>query len=110
MNIKKLGQVFTPYFVVDKMLSLRKNFGRCMEPSCGDGAIASRIPNIFAIEFDSSVCPDYAHNMDFFDYSIYNKYESIIGNPPYQLDDGGNGASASPIYNLFISRQQNFRR
>ena len=52
MNIKKLGQVFTPYFVVDKMLSLRKNFGRCMEPSCGDGAIASRIPNIFAIEFD----------------------------------------------------------
>ena len=60
-----------------------ENISEAIEPSCGDGAIASRIPNIFAIEFDSSVCPDYAHNMDFFDYSIYNKYESIIGNPPY---------------------------
>ena len=105
MNIKKLGQVFTPYFVVDKMLSLRKNFERCMEPSCGDGAIASRIPNIFAIEFDSSVCPDYAHNMDFFDYSIYNKYESIIGNPPYVKYNNIDESTKSKLdYTIFDNR------
>lgn len=83
LNVAQLGQVFTPALIVEQMLDLRRNKGRVMEPSAGAGAFSSRIKGAVAVELDASVAPRGAWVGDFFEYPLSEKFDTIIGNPPY---------------------------
>lgn len=84
-DVARLGQVFTPAPTVAFMLSLRRNRGRVLEPSCGDGAFFHALPadERVGIEFDPRHCPAAALNLDFFRFPESERFDTIIGNPPY---------------------------
>ena len=83
LNVHALGQVFTPAAIVERMLALRQRRGRSLDPSAGDGAFSGRINGCEAIEIDPTVAPAGARVMDFFALPLTEKFDTIIGNPPY---------------------------
>jgi len=86
-DIAHLGQVFTPPGIVEHMLGLIRNTGRVLDPACGDGAFSERLAaqqrQVVAIEFDARFCPAAALKRDFFAYPETEKFDTVIGNPPY---------------------------
>ena len=82
---RHLGQFFSPKMLVDKCISLIQNKGRILEPSCGKLAFKECLnENAVFIELDAKLIKDNrVLNMDFFDYPISEKFDTIIGNPPY---------------------------
>lgn len=86
LDVSNLGQVFTPCFVVSDMIKLIKNQGSILEPSAGDGAFSLKLNSkqITSIEYDEKFATKHNFiNSDFFSYSLDNKFDTIIGNPPY---------------------------
>ncbi|MDR1463191.1 MAG: class I SAM-dependent methyltransferase [Azoarcus sp.] len=77
------GQVFTPDTIVRTMLALRANCGRVLEPSAGKGAFSRHLPGCMAIELDANIAPPDARVMDFFDFPANERFDTVIGNPPY---------------------------
>lgn len=87
LNIATFGQVFTPLHIVKNMIKLIQNNGRFLEPSCGDGVFLEALEKFkgekIGIELDSKLIKNNMLNIDFFSYPLSEKFDTIIGNPPY---------------------------
>lgn len=82
----ELGQFFTKSREVEFMTSLIRNGSKILEPAVGDGAFLSALGDakvVHCLELDATIAPPCATITDFFDFSMDNKYDTIIGNPPY---------------------------
>jgi len=72
--------------------------GKCLHCGIGKESFESQFGDKeekHAYQFIHNALPGELENM---------KFDVIIGNPPYQLEDGGNGKSAKPIYQHFIEQ------
>jgi adenine-specific DNA-methyltransferase len=95
---KKMGQYFTPKNIRDVLMNClpKINNPLVLEPSCGSGEFLQSIyeyfdkPSIDALELDKKlvkICKDNFNaniiNADTLEYDLQNKYDFVIGNPPY---------------------------
>lgn len=90
---KELGQYFTPMFVAEFMVSLiaKQKDALILDPCAGTGVFLNALvkagyKNIKAYEIDSTL-PNYSpieiEYRDFLEVKPEEKYDVIIGNPPY---------------------------
>ncbi|MBT7469069.1 MAG: N-6 DNA methylase, partial [Candidatus Cloacimonetes bacterium] len=90
----KYGQYFTPDIVADFMINLAKinENSKILEPSCGEGIFLDLLSkkgynNLSAFELDNELIPNKFNNIirneSFVSAKIDEKFDLIIGNPPY---------------------------
>ena len=113
----KFGQYFTPKVVAEfmiEMANISKN-SEILEPSCGEGIFLELLhqkgfKNISAFEIDQELAKEFAcvKYESFVSAKIENKYDLIIGNPPYirwkNLEDElKEELSFNPIWNKYFN-------
>ena len=88
----KFGQYFTPEVVANFMLDLADidKHSKILEPSCGEGIFLQLLQdkgfnNLTAYEIDTELAQAFAcvHYESFISAKINEKFDLIIGNPPY---------------------------
>lgn len=92
-NNKCLGQYFTPYEIASFMVGLISKQGRLkiLDPCCGEGVFIEALlnkgfKNINALEIDNALGLKYRKYINYNSFvseEFKNKYDVIIGNPPY---------------------------
>ncbi|MHA2224407.1 MAG: Eco57I restriction-modification methylase domain-containing protein [Candidatus Hodarchaeales archaeon] len=91
---KSMGQYFTPAFVVELMADLiseGSNRRKILEPSAGKGIFLDILSkrgyyNVRGIEIDADIANQSQYPIEianFFDYPTSEKFDIVIGNPPY---------------------------
>ncbi|MCL2876990.1 MAG: class I SAM-dependent methyltransferase [Betaproteobacteria bacterium] len=106
-DISTLGQVFTPNAIVRTMLDLRTKHGRTLEPSAGEGAFSRHLPGCVAIELDARIAPPNALVMDFFDFPVTERFDTIIGNPPYVRCQDISSKTRGLLHSKLFDRRSN---
>ncbi|MDR2366268.1 MAG: class I SAM-dependent methyltransferase [Zoogloeaceae bacterium] len=86
-DVENLGQVFTPPSVAQFMLGLCRGRGRTLEPAAGTGVFCEALKregrDFVALEIDARLASPQMRIQDFFAYPETEKFDAVIGNPPY---------------------------
>jgi adenine-specific DNA-methyltransferase len=113
----KYGQYFTPKVVADFMVNLAELYpdSKILEPSCGEGVFLETLQqkgynNLTAYEIDQDLATEFpfVRYESFVSANIDEKFDLIIGNPPYirwkNLEDElKSELSLSPIWNKYFN-------